>query len=127
MARFHDKVGFLIPEDNQRTGMATNRPVERSYYGRVIEHTRRWEQSDHVNDDLSISNQIAIIANDYAFKHMSAIAYVRWMGSYWKVTSMRVKAPEIILTLGGVWNGPTQPTATAFEACAEGVVPEAAF
>ena len=114
MAKFHDKVGFLIPMDDQRTGVAFNRPVERSYYGKVLEHSRRWETSDSsVNDNLTISNQIAITANDYAFKYASAIAYVRWMGGYWKVSSLRVKPPEIILTLGGVWNGPTELTATA--------------
>ena len=124
MARFHDKVGFLIPIENEQTGMATTRAVERPYYGTVIEHTRRWEQSEHVNDDLSISNQIEITANDYAFKHMSCIAYARFMGCYWKVASIRVKAPKIILTLGGVWNGPTESSETAFEASAHGVVSE---
>ena len=124
MARFHDRVGFLISQDNQLTGIATSQPVERSYFGRVIEHTRRWDQSDHVNDDLSVSNQIAITANDYAFRYMSSIAYVRWMGGYWKVASIRIKAPEIILTLGGVWNGPIESSAAAPDAGSEGVVPE---
>ena len=125
MARYHDRVGFLIPIDDQRTGLATNRVVERPYYGKVLEHTRRWESSEHVNDDLSISNQISITANDYAFKHMSAIAYARYMGGYWKVTSIRVKGPEIVLTLGGVWNGQVESTAGAIEARAHGLVPEA--
>lgn len=124
MARFHDIVGFLISVDDQRTGLSTNRAVERPYYGKVIEHTRRWEQTDNVNDELSISNQIAITANDYAFKHMSSIAYVKFMGSYWKVSSIRIKAPEIILTLGGVWNGPVGSTTGTFEAGAHGMVPE---
>jgi len=111
MAKFHDKVGFLIPYDNQETGMAGSTAVERTYYGRILEHTRRWESTEHVNDDLAVSNQIAITANDYAFKYMSSIAYVHWMGGNWKVTSIRVKAPEIVLTLGGVWNGPTAVSA----------------
>lgn len=107
MARFHGKVGFLISSDNQDTGIATPEAVERTFYGRVIEHIRRWESADKINDDLSVSNQIAIVANDWAFKYASSIAYVKWMSGYWKVTSMRVKHPELILTLGGVWNGPT--------------------
>ena len=125
MARFHDKVGFLIPIDDQRTGLSTNRVVERPYYGKILEHTRRWESTEHVNDDLSISNQISITANDYAFKHMSCIAYVRFMGGYWKVSSVRIKGPEIVLTLGGVWNGQVEATAGAFEARAHGLVSEA--
>ena len=124
MARFHDKVGVLISIANEQTGMATDRAVERPYYGTVLEHTRRWEASEHVTDDLSVSNQISITANDYAFKHMSSIAYVHYMGGYWKVSAIRVKAPQIILTLGGVWNGPTESSGTAFEASAHGMVSE---
>ena len=124
MARFHDYVGFLIPTDDQRTGISTDRVIERPYYGKILEHTRRWESTDHVNDDLTIANQISITANDYAFSHASAIAYVHFMGGYWKVTSIRIKAPEIVLTLGGVWNGPTGATAGTFEASAHGLVSE---
>ena len=107
MARFHGNVGFLISVDNQETGMASMKAVEKPYYGRILEHTRRWESSEHLNDDLAVSNQIAITANDFAFRYMSSIAYVKWMGGAWKVTSIRVSHPEIVLTLGGVWNGQT--------------------
>lgn len=107
MAKFHDKVGFLIPKDNQETGISESKAVEKTYYGKVLEHTRRWESTENINDNLTVSNQIAITANDFSFKYMSCIAYVKWMRGLWKVTSIRVKHPEIILTLGGVWNGPT--------------------
>lgn len=110
MAKFRGKVGFLIPQDDQTTGIATEVPVEKLFYGKILEHTRRWDNGDHVNDDLTVANQISIVATDYAFQYMSAIRYVYFMGSAWTVTSMRVKHPEIILTLGGVWNGPKQTT-----------------
>lgn len=125
MARFHDKVGFLIPVDNQETGISEPQPVERRYYGKIIEHTRKWETADHLLDNLNVTNQISITANDYAFKHASAIAYVRYMNGWWKVVSIRVKAPEIILTLGGVWNGPTVSSAEAAGTGSESLVPEA--
>lgn len=124
MARFHDKVGFLIHHDDQVTGISSAEAVERPYYGRIIENSRRWAPSEHPNDDLVLSNQIAITANDYAFKHMSSIAYVRYMGGYWKVDSIKVRVPEIILTLGGVWNGPTGSSANASGDGSESLVPE---
>ena len=111
MARYHDKVGFLIFEDDQTTGIASSTVVERPYYGEVLDHTRRWDSTEHINDDLVLSNQIAITANDYAYAHMSSIAYAKWMGQNWKVTSIRVKKPKIVLTLGGVWNGATATSA----------------
>ena len=125
MARFHDKVGFLIPYDNQETGMAGSTPVERPYYGKIRRHVRRWEFSEHTNNDLKLSNEIAITANDYAFEHMSAIAYVHFMGGWWEVTSVEVKAPELILSIGGVWNGPTVAAAETAGTGSESLVPEA--
>ena len=111
MARFHGKVGFVIFTDNQETGIAEEQVVERTFFGRVIEHSRRWQSSDMVTDDLQLSNQIAITANDFAYKHASAIRYCQFMGDLWKVESIRVKRPEIILSLGGVYNGarPAEP------------------
>lgn len=106
MARFHGPVGFRIETDDQDTGIVRDLVVEKSYYGKVIEHTRRWQSSDMVTDDVRLGNQIAITANDYAFEHATSIAYVWYMGGRWKVDSIRIKRPEIILTLGGVYNGP---------------------
>ena len=108
MARFHGAVGFNIVSDtdDQDTGIARNTVVEKTFYGRVIEHVRRWQGSDTNTEDLTLGNQIAITANDYAFQHATGIVYVYYMGGRWKVTSMRRKHPEIILTLGGVYNGP---------------------
>lgn len=112
MARYHGRVGFLICEDNQLTGEAVNRAVEKPFFGTVLEHTRRWDPIPERNDDLSLVNRISIVANDYAFKHASAIAYATFMGQRWKVTSMQLKPPQIILTLGGIWNGSTPGSAS---------------
>lgn len=115
MARFHGKVGFLIPIDNQETGVAEDRVVEKTYFGRVEEHSRRWQSSDMVTDDLQLGNRIAIVANDFAYRFASAICYCEWMGGLWKVDGIRVRRPEIILTLGGVYNGerPAGPSVCA--------------
>lgn len=106
MARFHGAVGFKVEEDNQETGIVRDLVVERTFYGKVLEHSRRWQTSDVVTDDLVLSNRIAITATDYAFENASAIVYVCYMGGRWRVTGVRVQGPELILTLGGVYNGP---------------------
>lgn len=124
MARFHGKVGFLTWTDNQETGIAEEEAVEKTFFGKVIEHSRRWQSSDVVTDDLQLGNQIAITANDFAYAHASAIAYCEFMGGLWKVTGIKVKRPEIILTLGGVYNGkrPAEPAGGPSGAGAKGVV-----
>ena len=105
MARFHGKVGFTIFVDDQTTGIPDEQVVEKTYFGTVSEHRRSWQTSDMVTDDLQLGNQISITANDFAYKHASAICYCEFMGGLWKVTSIRVARPRIILTLGGVYNG----------------------
>ena len=112
MGRFHGMVGFRIFKDNQETGQVESTVVERPYYGRVIEHSRRWETTDMATDDLKLGNQIAVTANDFAYRHASAITHILFMGQRWKVTAVRVKTPQLILTLGGVYNGPN-PTGSA--------------
>ena len=108
MAQFHDKVGFMIEEDDQETGIPKRTAVEKPYYGRIIEPGRRFQSAENGAEDLVMGNQIAITANDYAFKHSSCITHVHYMGCNWKVTAVRIRVPEIILTLGGVYNGPVK-------------------
>ena len=42
MAQFHDKVGFMIEEDDQETGIPKRTAVEKPYYARIIEPGRRF-------------------------------------------------------------------------------------
>lgn len=113
MARFHGKVGFLISTDDQTTGIAEEQVVEKTFFGTVQEHSRRWQSSDMVTDDLQLGNRIAITADDFAYKHASAICYCEWMGQLWKVTGVQIRRPRIILTLGGVYNGKSRQACSA--------------
>lgn len=110
MARFYGPVGFYVEamEDPNDPGVfKPEHMLERSYYGDVLKHTRKWDTGESVNDDLNITNRISIVADDYTFQHCSGIRYVRWMGACWKVLSFDVERPRLILNLGGVWNGDT--------------------
>jgi hypothetical protein len=110
MARFYGAVGFdhgYHEKPNDPSVYDPDRMVERYYFGDVVKHTRKWENDEGKNDDLNITNRISIVADDYTVQHCSAIRYVKWAGACWKVVSMDVERPRIILTLGGVWNGDT--------------------
>lgn len=104
MARFHGAVGYAVPYEYE-PGIWKDRIEERNHFGTITQHARRWVNAEGINDNLALTNQINILADDYAYEHCSAIKYVRWMGACWKVESMKVSAPRILLTLGGVWNG----------------------
>lgn len=124
MAKYRGRVGFVIVTDNQATGIAEEHAVEKTFYGRVLEHRRNWQTSDMVTDDLRLGNQIAIVATDYAFKYASAIKYCEYMGQFWNVNAIAIKTPEIVMTLGGVYNGKRQTGSSGSSAriCPESVV-----
>lgn len=108
MARFYGAVGYGIPvESPEGSGVWVNEITEFSYFGNVIRNTRRLDSGDGLNKDVSVSNSISIVADEYAIKHFFAIKYVIWEGVRWTVTQVEVQRPRLILSLGSVYNGPT--------------------
>lgn len=106
MARFYGEIGYGETAE-QSPGVWEDSIIERPYYGEVIRNTRRLDGGGKVIDDLSVSNSISVVADAYANDHFFAIKYVRWMGVLWTVTEVEVQRPRLILSLGGVYNGPT--------------------
>lgn len=102
--KFFGKIGFASDQEG-RVGIYKMVPIEREYFGDVIENTRRYDTGSEVNSDLKMQNQISIVADDYLSDHMDVIRYVVYRNTKWVVTSIKVSRPRIILTLGGVWNG----------------------
>ena len=78
--------------------------TERKYYGDLLRNSRRLQGSQQVNDDITISNQISILADPYAVQHFHAIRYAELFGTKWKVSSIEVQYPRLILELGGIYN-----------------------
>lgn len=106
MARFYGKVGYIeTVETEPGSGVWQEQATERGYYGDVLRDSKRWERGEGVNDNLNVSNRISIVADPYAFRHFFAIKYVEWMGAFWKVETVEVERPRLILTIGGVYNG----------------------
>ena len=91
MAKFFGPIGFATTVET--------RP------GVWIRNTRRLQTADQVNDDINISNEISIVADPFANGNFHSMRYIGFMGAKWKISSVEVKYPRLILTLGGVWNG----------------------
>lgn len=104
MAKFYGVIGYAEPTET-RAGVWEDVMKEYPAKGDVLRNQRRMEDGDKVNDDLSLNNQISIIADPYAQAHYFAIRYVKWMGGYWKVTNVEVQYPRLLLTIGGLYRG----------------------
>ncbi len=107
MAKYAGKVGYVHESVETKPGVWEDSVVEKSYFGDVNRNTRKLDETtDKLNKDLSVSNEISIVADAYAFEHFFAIRYVEWSGALWTVDSVEVQSPRLILRLGGVYNGP---------------------
>ena len=106
MAKWFGKIGFADETVETRPGVYNEQITPREYYGDLIRNTRRLQTtSDKVNDDINISNQISIVADPYANEHMWAMRYAEFGGAKWKIETVEVAFPRLILDLGGVYNG----------------------
>lgn len=106
MAKFYGRVGYVETVDKGNGVWEEKEPVERQYCGDSLRMSKTWQSAEHLNDDLQINTQISIVADPYAFQHFHALRYVEYMGSLWKITNAEIQFPRIILTVGGVYNGP---------------------
>lgn len=104
MARYCGKVGFAI-ETEVRSGVWKNEIVERTYYGDSFRMSRRLQDSGNLNDNVTISNEISIVADPFANENFLSIRYAEFMGVKWKVTNIENQRPRLLMTLGGVYNG----------------------
>lgn len=104
MAKYCGKIGYV---ENVETSLqsVTEVVTEHLAYGDVEKNRDRVRDDGKVNSDIVVNNVLSIVADQYAWDHFFAIRYAWWMGKRWKVESVEVRRPRLILTLGGLYNG----------------------
>ncbi len=88
-----------------KPGVWKKKILEKEYRGDLFRNVVNKQNSGQVNDNINISNQISIVADPYANNHCYAILYAEIRGAKWKVTSVDIQYPRLILTIGGLYNG----------------------
>ena len=104
MDKFYGEIGFA--EEMETTpGIWVESIAPRNYYGELIRNTRKLQTSGQVNDNIEVANEISIISDPYANENFHSMRYIKFMRTKWKVTSVEVQYPRLILTIGGEYNG----------------------
>lgn len=106
MTKFCSKIGFALSTEVS-PGVWDDKIVERKYYGDFVRKGYRWENSQGVNDNLTINTSLSIIADSFLLDNTYVMKYVKWRGVRWEISSFEEQRPRLILSLGGVYNGPT--------------------
>lgn len=106
MAKFYGKIGYAESVEI-RPGVWEDTITERPYSGDTVQNNSRWNTNpDTVNDDIKLSDKLSIVADPYANQNFQQMRYVEYMGGLWKIVGVEVARPRLLLTLGGVYNGP---------------------
>lgn len=107
MAKWFGKVWFSnVEEVETAPGVWKDEPVKREYYGDLIRNHKRYEQAQQINDNITLQNEISILADPYAIQNFQYIRAVEIMGTPWRVTAVDVQYPRLSLSIGGVYNEP---------------------
>ena len=105
MAKWFGVIGYGIQQQTS-PGVYEDVITQREYSGEVLQNSARWSaNSESTNDNLTVSNRISILADPFARDNFHTMRYVTFMGTEWKISSVEVQYPRLILTMGGVYNG----------------------
>lgn len=104
MAKFYGAIGYAVTEET-KPGVWKEQITERMYFGDLTRNTRKLQSTDQLNDDINVANEVSIVADPFANENFHSMKYVEFMGAKWKITSIEVQYPRLILTVGGVYNG----------------------
>lgn len=107
MSKWFGKIGFETEATETAPGVWGPCIIEKEYYGDLLRQSRRIQNADKVNDDVTFTNQLSIVADPYAIENFSMIRYATFMQMKWRVTSVEVQYPRLILEFGGVYNDHT--------------------
>ena len=104
MSKWFGKIGYAETVET-KPGVWKEQITVREYFGDLTRNTRRLQTVDKLNDDINISNELSIVSDPYAIQNFHTMRYAEFMGTAWKISSVEVQYPRLILTLGGVYNG----------------------
>lgn len=104
MAKWFGKIGFAETKETT-PGVWKEQITVREYFGDLTRNTRRLQSSENLNDNITVDNEISIVADPFANRNFHAMRYVEFMGTKWKVSTVEVQYPRLLLSLGDIYNG----------------------
>lgn len=102
MAKYYGMIGFATQEET-KPGVWEDVIVERPYKGDVLRNGRRYDRSEDINDNFTITNQFSIVSDAFLYSHVPALRYLEYMGSKFKIVSAELDRPRVTISVGGVY------------------------
>lgn len=104
MAKFNGKLGYRADVE-QVDGISTESILEINVRGDLLSRSSKAEAREELIDDFVLDHRISIMWGKRVNPAFEDIRYITYHGTKWKVDSVQVEYPRLILSTGGVWNG----------------------
>lgn len=102
--KFYGIIGFYFDDVETSPGIWTEGIVEQKYRGDITESRMNWRDRQPPGDSLVVKNTLRIVADAYATKNWTAIKYVILGGVKFRVDTVTLKHPSLILEIGGKYD-----------------------
>jgi hypothetical protein len=107
MAKFSGKIGYSNTVENEtKPGIWTEEIIEKYHRGDITKQFNRWQSGKTINTNINISNKVSIVADSFSLNNLHKMRYIHMSGGLWKITGVDIERPRLILSIGGVYNGP---------------------
>ena len=103
MAKFYGMIGYAQTVE-KTPGVWVEDIIEKPYYGDISRLTKKLEGGSTVNSNINMANEISIVADPFASENFFAMRYVLYAGAKWRINSVEVQYPRLILGIGGLYN-----------------------
>jgi hypothetical protein len=104
MGKMYTQIGYAETVET-KPGVFKEVVEEHNYTVEVIRLSKRYENSNYVNDNINVNNEFSVLADPYALNHFHNMRYIKLWGQPWEISSVTVEYPRLKLTVGGVYNG----------------------
>lgn len=100
------KLGYVTKvEHPTKPGIFIDKVIERTARGNIANDIWRRNEGEHVSDEISVTDRISILADQYTWANKHTIAYVVIDGIPWKVSTIENERPRMWLNVGRRWTG----------------------
>lgn len=103
-------IGYALVGETQ-PGVWTEGITDKKYYGDIVRDNRKFDSGNAIyssnnkmNEDISITNKISVVSNSFMLENLSFMKYITFMKSKWKISSVDINPPRIIITIGGMYH-----------------------
>lgn len=100
--KWFGEIGYFEETENV-DGVTTNTFQTQQYYGDIIKNYKTNTDAGTVNEDFDVNNRISVVADPYLIGHFHRIAWITFMDVKFKVHSVELQYPRLIVSLGGVY------------------------